>query len=63
MIKGPGYAMWIKQDRIPTSVEDAHTSAIPELNTSMPMYNILGQQVDETHTGIIIQNGHKYLKK
>ena len=63
MIKGPGYAMWIKQDRIPASVEDAHTSTIPELNTSMPMYNILGQQVDETHTGIIIQNGHKYLRK
>ena len=38
------------------NVEDA-----PKLDLSTPMYNVLGQQVDHTYQGIIIQNGHKYL--
>lgn len=32
------------------------------LNPAEPMYNILGQRVDETYRGIVIQNGKKYLK-
>lgn len=38
------------------NVEDAS-----KLDLSAPMYNVLGQQVDHTYQGIIIQNGHKYL--
>lgn len=34
---------------------------VPQLNLRAPMYNVLGQQVDATYRGIIIQNGHKYL--
>ena len=63
MIKGPGYAMWIKQERTPASVENTTTPSTPNLNTSMPMYNIWGQQVNDTYPGIIIQNGHKYLRR
>ena len=38
------------------SVEDA-----PLLDLTAPMYNVLGQQVDATYSGIVIQNGYKYL--
>jgi hypothetical protein len=31
------------------------------LDVTLPMYNILGQRVDETYRGIIIQKGHKFL--
>ena len=34
---------------------------VPQLNLRAPMYNVLGQRVDATSRGIIIQNGHKYL--
>ena len=33
----------------------------PLLNLNAPMYNVLGQQVDATYSGIVIQNGYKYL--
>jgi len=32
------------------------------LDTKAPMFNILGQPVDASYEGIIIQNNHKYLK-
>ena len=32
-----------------------------QLDLTQPMYNILGQRVDATYRGIIIQNGHKFL--
>ena len=31
------------------------------LDVTRPMYNVLGQRVDEHYRGLIIQNGHKYL--
>ena len=31
------------------------------LDVTLPMYNVLGQRVDETYRGIIIQKGHKFL--
>ncbi len=34
---------------------------LPVLNLTEPMYNILGQRVDASYNGIIIQNGHKFL--
>ena len=34
----------------------------PQLDHSLPMYNILGQRVNANYQGIIIQNGYKYIK-
>ena len=34
-----------------------------EVNTDQPMYNVLGQRVNEGYKGIVIQNGHKYIIK
>ena len=34
----------------------------PALDLTRPMYNILGQKVGTTYHGIVIQNGHKYLR-
>lgn len=34
---------------------------IPVLNMNAPMYNIMGQQVDASYRGVVIQNGHKFM--
>ncbi|MBR1727208.1 MAG: hypothetical protein IJ724_11295 [Muribaculaceae bacterium] len=34
-----------------------------EVNANQPMYNVLGQRVNESYKGIVIQNGHKYIIK
>ena len=44
-----------------TAVENI-TTPTPQLDITMPMYNVLGQQVNATYRGIVIQNGHKYLR-
>ena len=44
-----------------TAVENI-TTATPQLDITLPMYNVLGQQVNATYRGIVIQNGHKYLR-
>ena len=33
-----------------------------ELNISAPMYNVLGAEVDATFKGVVIQNGHKFIR-
>jgi len=33
-----------------------------ELNINAPMYNIFGVEVDATFKGVVIQNGHKYIR-
>ena len=45
-----------------TDVEDVELESLPMLDTNLPMFNVLGQKVDATYHGIIIQNGHKYLR-
>ena len=45
-----------------TDVENVETENVPQLDITRPMYNVLGQQVNTTYHGIVIQNGHKYLK-
>ncbi|MBQ5387759.1 MAG: starch-binding protein [Paludibacteraceae bacterium] len=45
-----------------TDVENITTNNIPALDLNKPMYNVLGQQVGATYRGIVIQNGHKYLR-
>lgn len=42
----------------PLAIENVEVS----LDTEAPMFNILGQPVDASYEGIIIQNNHKYLK-
>ena len=34
---------------------------IPALDTNLPMFNILGQQVSADYQGVVIQNGYKYI--
>ena len=43
------------------AIENVETD-VPYLNLQAPMYNILGQQVDASYRGVVIQNGHKYLR-
>lgn len=45
----------------PTAIEQV-TEDIPALDITLPMYNIIGQQVDRHYQGIVIQNGHRYLR-
>ncbi len=45
----------------PTAVEDVSIGDTPSLDLTLPMYNILGIQVDATYHGIVIQQGHTYL--
>jgi uncharacterized repeat protein (TIGR02543 family) len=54
--KGTVYAIW--QSNVGTDVENVIR---PALDLDMPMYDVLGRQVDATYRGIIIQNGNKYL--
>ena len=44
-----------------TDVEDIVIEQ-PTLDITRPMYNILGQKVGANYHGIVIQNGHKYLR-
>jgi hypothetical protein len=44
------------------------TTSIDKVNTDVTeptgkMYNLMGQEVDDSYHGVVIQNGHKYLKK
>ena len=48
-----------QDDDVTTELDDVMQ---PTLNLTQPMYNMLGQQVDENYHGIIIQNGYKYIK-
>ena len=54
--KGTVYAIW--QSNVGTGIENVIR---PALDLDMPMYDVLGRQVDATYRGIIIQNGNKYL--
>ena len=45
---------------VTTDIE--HTEVSVKLDLTQPMYNMLGQQVGAEYRGIVIQNGHKYLK-
>lgn len=34
---------------------------VPQINLRAPMYNVLGQRVDASYKGVVIQNGNKYI--
>ena len=57
-VKGTKYAMYYT-GTMPAEIEQVEV-AKPELDKSAVMYNIMGQQVDATYKGIVIQNGYKY---
>ena len=44
-----------------TDVENVPVET-PALDLTKPMYNILGQEVNAQYHGIVLQNGHKYLR-
>lgn len=58
---GAGKATYTIIDCDGTGVEDI-TTPTPQLDITLPMYNVLGQKVNATYRGIVIQNGHKYLR-
>ena len=58
---GAGKATYTIIDCDATAVENI-TTPTPQLDITQPMYNVLGQQVNATYRGIVIQNGHKYLR-
>lgn len=37
--------------------------ATPEADKNAPVYNILGQRVNENYKGLVIKNGVKYVQK
>lgn len=45
-----------------TGVENVETEDMPILDLTRPMYNMLGQQVSAEYRGVVIQNGHKYIR-
>ena len=51
------------QGGVTTDIEEALSPMkIPNLDVNLPMYNMLGQRVNEKYRGIVIQNGYKYVK-
>ena len=48
-----------QDDDITTSLD---TFLQPTLDPAQPFYSILGQQVDANYHGVVIQNGHKFIK-
>ena len=58
-VKGTNYAMYYT-DTMPAETAQAMVEqTMPD--KSAAMYNVLGQKVDASYKGIIIQNGNKYL--
>lgn len=58
-VKGSKYAMYYT-GTMPQAVENVEIEQ-PMLDKTSPMFNLMGQQVDASYKGIIIQNGCKYL--
>lgn len=44
-----------------TGMEDTEVATVPDENA--PIYNILGQKVDKSYKGVVIQNGKKYVRR
>ena len=52
-------AVLVECEGIHTDVENV---VVPQLDINAPMYNILGQQVDASYHGVVIQNGFKFVR-
>lgn len=55
-VKGSTYAMYYTGSG--NAIENVE---IAPLDATKPMFTVMGQQVDESYRGIVIQNGHKYI--
>lgn len=58
VLKDTDYAMYytdVAQGVDPTNMH------VPTLDRTQPLYNIMGQRVDASYRGIVIQNGHKFI--
>ena len=58
VLKGSDYAMYYNE--VPEGIEQTEVTT-PVLDLSQPMYNVMGQRVNAGHTGVVIQNGHKFI--
>lgn len=58
-VKGSKYAMYYT-GTMPAEIEQAEIEK-PMLDKYAPMYNVMGQKVDASYKGVVIQNGNKYL--
>lgn len=58
-VKGSKYAMYYT-GTMPAEIEQAEIEK-PMLDKYTPMYNVMGQKVDASYKGVVIQNGNKYL--
>ena len=54
---GTLYAIWEVKSDVTTNIENT------SLQSTMPMYDLLGRPVGQNYKGIVIQNGKKYLLK
>ena len=59
-LKGTDYAMYyiVGDDPAAQAVEQ-----VPALDSTQPMYNIMGQRVNADYRGVVIQNGNKYINQ
>ena len=54
---GTLYAIWEVKSDVTTTIENT------SLQSTMPMYDLLGRPVGQNYKGVVIQNGKKYLLK
>lgn len=59
-VKGSKYAMYYTGTMPASGIEQAEIEK-PMLDKYAPMYNVMGQKVDASYKGVVIQNGNKYL--
>jgi len=62
-VPGSGAISVLVQDAVEplTDLRDI-TACAPRLDLSLPMYNVLGQRVEASYKGIVIQKNHKFYK-
>ena len=58
VVKGDDYAMYYKT--YPKGIDEL-TARRPSLDSTQPMFNIMGQRVNKDYRGVVIQNGYKYI--
>lgn len=54
-------ALTVVKSGIGSAIDDVENST--HLDVALPMYDVLGRQVDETYRGIVIQKGKKFLRQ
>jgi hypothetical protein len=58
------YATLKSTDRfVPISFGDTGVETIDVTHDELPVFNVMGQRVDDTYRGMIIVRGKKYIKR